>query len=117
MRFFNCFQKKKEEVVVENPLQKTSSTLPDNLSELLYLETVVYMNLNSFNREADALSEKASIFIHRGDMYRGMFILRQRRALIEETGKLVEFLQELKAKKKYLEEFPAEFRAAKKIKF
>lgn len=121
-RFFCCF--KKETLIVKtrnplldaNPLSDKLKRVPDTLAELIYLETMAYTNLNSFNIEANQLSEKAQVQIARGDMYRGMFILRQRRYILEESSKLFQLLDDIKLKKQYLQDFPAEFRAAQKIK-
>lgn len=121
-RFFQCFRKEPPLVFISNPLIETPilsdklKRLPDTLAELVYLETVVYMNLNSFNQEANVLSEKAQVFMARGDMYKGMFVLKQRRYVVEESSKLLQLLDDIKEKKRYLSEFPAEFRAAQKIK-
>ncbi|NBO61271.1 MAG: hypothetical protein EBU82_09915 [Flavobacteriia bacterium] len=121
-RFFCCFNKVHPVVITQNPLTQVEpfpekfKRLPNTLAELIYLETMIYVNLNSFHKEADILSDKAQMFIARGDMYKGMFFLRQRRLLVEESGKLLLLLDDIKEKKKYMEDFPAEFRAAQKIK-
>ncbi len=121
-RFFKCFSKPQKPVITTNPILTAEPSpdplkfLPETLSELLYLETAIYMNLNTFNKEANSLSDRAQICMARGDMYKGMFFLRQRRYVVEESSKLLQVLDDIKRKKKYLEEFPAEFRAAKKIK-
>ncbi len=121
-RFFKCFFKEEKSITTANPILTAYISpdplklLPETLSELIYLETVVYMNLNTFNKEANILSDKAQTCIAMGDMYKGMFFLRQRRYVIEESSKLLQVLDDIKTKKKYLQDFPAEFRAAKKIK-
>lgn len=122
-RFFNCFKKEKSPIVTINPIREAHrfpphlEKLPDTLPELLYLETVIHMNLKTFNQEASLLSDKAHVLIARGDVYRGMFILRQRRYVVEESSKLLQVLDDVKQKKQILMDFPAEFRAAQKIKF
>ena len=121
-RFLCCFKKVHPLVITTNPLTQVEpfpekfKRLPHTLAELVYLETMIYVNLKSFHVEADTLSDKAQIHINRGDIYKGMFFLRQRRMLVEESGKLLQLLDDIKEKKQYMEEFPAEFRAAQKIK-
>ena len=121
-RFFNCFLKKKPTVITINPIldrspfPKNLQSLPDTLPELLFFETVIHMNLKSFHEEATLLSDKAHVYIARGDIYKGMFILKQRRYVIEESSKLLQILDDVKEKKQILVDFPAEFRAAQKIK-
>ena len=123
MGFFCCSKKPPAEFSTKNPLSNMQpfpdkfKRLPNTLSELVYLETMIYMNLSSFHKEADQLSDKAQMHITRGDMYKGMFFLRQRRMLLEESSKLLSLIDDIKEKKQYLEDFPAEFRAAQKIKF
>ena len=123
MRFFCCSKKPPVEFSTRNPLSNMQpfpdkfKRLPNTLSELVYLETMIYMNLSSFHKEADQLSDKAQMHINRGDMYKGMFFLRQRRMLLEESSKLLSLIDDIKEKKQYMEDFPAEFRAAQKIKF
>jgi hypothetical protein len=123
-RFLKCFFKNSTPVITtKNPLANVEpfpdkfKRLPNTLSELVYLETMIYINLSSFHKEADQLSDKAQMHISRGDMYKGMFFLRQRRMLLEESGKLLSLIDDIKEKKQYMEDFPAEFRAAQKIKF
>lgn len=122
MRFFCCSKNPPREFSTKNPLSNIEpfpdkfKRLPNTLAELVYLETMIYMNLSSFHKEADQLSDKAQMHITRGDMYKGMFFLRQRRMLLEESGKLLHLIDDIKEKKQYLEDFPAEFRAAQKIK-
>lgn len=121
-RFFKCFTKDPPAVSTLNPIVTSTffpphlQSLPDTLAELLYLETIIHLNLKSFNQEATILSEKANIYIIRGDMYKGMFVLKQRRYVVEESSKLLQVLDDLKEKKKYLEDVPAEFRAARKLR-
>jgi hypothetical protein len=122
IRYFCCFQEKPivervNPLIEANPLPDKLKRLPDTLQELIYLHTMAILNLNSFNKEAELLALKAETHMARGDMYKGMFFLKQRRIIVEESSKLVSLLDDIKEKRKYLEEFPAEFRAAQKIKF
>ena len=122
IRYFCCFKEKDvfervNPLVGINPIPENLKRLPDSFEELLYLQTMAYVNLNSFHREAEILSTKAETHIARGDMYKGMFFLKQRRLIVEESSKLIALLDDIKEKKRSLEAFPAEFRAAQKIKF
>jgi len=52
-RFFNCFKKEKPPISIENPIRQVNPVppqlqkLPDTLPELLFLETVIHMNLKN----------------------------------------------------------------------